>query len=109
MSGPQHHFLPNLPNSQQTAMRNQFTGSPIPNQMAAGMQNQLGGQINSPLPGQINTQMMSPISNNMNTQLNQPMNTGNQMLNQLNPQYNMNAGGQMSMGQPQIQQTTMRK
>lgn len=94
MSAPPHHFIPGL--NAQSGMRNQFGSGPMQNQMGGGMQSQLANQLTNqmpvPMPNQMPPQMNNPImsqmANTLNNQINAGMTTGNQMMAQINQQYN---------------------
>lgn len=115
MSGPPHHFIPNLTNAQQNVMRSQFTANPMQTQMPGSLQSPLANQITPQLPVQLPNQMMSQMANNLNPQMNPGgLPGGNQMLGQLGQQYNINVNNQMQQQPPpnalqQMQQNAMGK
>lgn len=98
MSGQPHHYMPNLNNTQQSTMRNPFVQSPNPlqNQMGPGIPMQMANPMAAQMNNTINNSMMSPISSTLNSQMSPAMASNNQMLGQLNPQYNMNTTNQMN-------------
>lgn len=100
MTTPQHHFMQDLNNTQQSAMRNQFGPNPLQN------------QLNNQMPVQMGSQMNNTMMQQMANSLNNPMNpAGTQMLSHLNQQYNMNPATQMAQHQTpntlQMQQGSM--
>lgn len=114
MSGGPHHFLPGLTNTQQSTMRSQFTAGPMQNQMGqmpSQLTSQMPVQMSNQLTPQMNNQMISQITNTLNTQMNPGMAGNNQILGQLNQQYNMSPSQMpQHQGTPmQMQQTTMSK
>ncbi|XP_045481824.1 mediator of RNA polymerase II transcription subunit 30 [Harmonia axyridis] len=92
MAGPPHHYMTNLNNAQPNPLRNPFVQSPMQNQMNPGMPMQMANTMGA----QMTQGMMSPMSSSLGNQMNPGMTGGNQMLGQLNQQYNMNAGNQMA-------------
>ncbi|XP_030762332.1 mediator of RNA polymerase II transcription subunit 30 [Sitophilus oryzae] len=73
MAAPPHHFMQNLNNSSQGALRNCFDPGSLQNTLGAGtMQNQMAGQM-----PQLGTAMMGQMNNPMNgpmTSITAPMN-----------------------------------
>jgi hypothetical protein len=102
MSAPQHHFMQNLNNSQQGALRNQFNPA-MQNQIGNSMQNQLGNQMpvqmQTSMSNQMNNPMIAQMANTLNNSMNPGMQGSNQILGQLNQQYNMNPANQMTQHQ----------
>ncbi|XP_044272476.1 mediator of RNA polymerase II transcription subunit 30 [Tribolium madens] len=102
MSGPQHHFMQGLNNSQQAALRNQFA-STMQNQMGTTMQNQLPVHMQTSMGNQMTNPMISQMASTLN---NPPMQGNTQIMGQLNQQYTINPGTQIAQHQ-QMQQGSM--
>lgn len=92
MAGPPHHYMTNLNNAQQNPLRNPFVQNPMQNQMGTGIPMQMANAMGP----QMTQGMMSPMSSTLGNQLAPGMGNSNPMLGQMNQQYNMNAGNQMT-------------
>ncbi|XP_044765108.1 mediator of RNA polymerase II transcription subunit 30 [Coccinella septempunctata] len=92
MAGPPHHYMTNMNNPQTNQLRNPFVQSPMQNQLGSNMPMQMANSIGA----QMSQGMMSPMSSSLGNQMSAGIGSGNQMLTQMNQQYNMNAGNQMT-------------
>lgn len=112
MAGPTHRFLPNLGqqncNQFAGAMQNQMNNS-MQNQMQgqmAGQLSQMGMQMNSGMGNQLNNQMNHAMGGQLNNALANQMNNmssaSNQIMGQMNAQYNMGST-QIPQGNNQMQ------